>query len=88
MLRRCRFLSAPAVADNGIGLSPELVERAFTLLFSQGELTPDRSHGGLGIGLALVNSLVEPHRGQVYAASKGPGSGIEFAVVLPRIATP
>jgi signal transduction histidine kinase/ActR/RegA family two-component response regulator len=76
-----------AVSDNGMGMSPELVNRAF-MLFSQGELTPDRSHGGLGIGLALVKSLVELHRGYVYAKSQGPGLGSEFGVVLPRIATP
>jgi signal transduction histidine kinase/CheY-like chemotaxis protein len=76
-----------SVSDNGMGMSPELVKRAF-LLFSQGELTPDRSHGGLGIGLALVKSLVELHRGHVYAKSAGAGLGSEFGVVLPRIATP
>ena len=76
-----------AVSDNGMGMSPELVNRAF-MLFSQGELTPDRSHGGLGIGLALVKSLVELHRGHVYAKSQGAGLGSEFGIVLPRIATP
>ena len=70
--------------DNGIGMSPELMERAFGL-FSQAELTSDRVHGGLGIGLALVKSLVELHGGKVYAPSRGLGLGSEFHVVLPRL---
>lgn len=76
-----------AVADNGIGMSPELVNRAFKL-FSQGELTSDRSLGGLGIGLALVKSLVELHGGHVYANSKGQGLGSEFGIVLSKTAPP
>jgi signal transduction histidine kinase/CheY-like chemotaxis protein len=76
-----------SVTDNGIGMSPELVSRAFKL-FSQGELTSDRSHGGLGIGLALVKSLVELHGGHVYAKSKGEAMGSEFGVVLPKIVSP
>lgn len=72
-----------AVTDNGIGMSPELVRRAF-MLFSQGELTSDRSSSGLGIGLALVKSLVELQGGHVYANSEGLGLGSEFAVVMPR----
>ena len=76
-----------AVTDNGMGMSPELVRRAF-LLFSQGELTSDRSSGGLGIGLALVKSLVELQGGHVYANSEGLGLGSEFAVVMPRGVVP
>jgi CheY-like chemotaxis protein len=75
------------VADNGIGMAPELTERAFEL-FSQAERTSDRSAGGLGIGLALVKSLVELHQGKVALSSKGIGQGSEFTVVLPRIAKP
>lgn len=73
-----------SVLDNGIGMTAELTNRAFKL-FSQGELTSDRSQGGLGIGLALVKSLVELHGGHAYATSNGPGFGCEFGVVLPRI---
>ena len=72
-----------AVSDNGIGMAPELVARAFEL-FSQGERSADRSQGGLGIGLALVKSLVELHGGQVAADSAGPGRGSRFTVTLPR----
>ena len=76
-----------AVTDNGMGMSPELVRRAF-LLFSQGEMTSDRSSGGLGIGLALVKSLVELQGGHVHANSEGPGRGSEFVVVMPRRVMP
>ena len=71
------------VCDDGIGMSPELVARAFEL-FSQGERSADRSQGGLGIGLALVKSLVELHGGTVRAESGGPGRGSRFGVMLPR----
>ena len=72
-----------AVIDNGMGMSPDLLRRAF-LLFSKGELTSERSSGGLGIGLALVKSLVELQGGHVYANSQGLGLGSEFTVVMPR----
>lgn len=72
------------VADNGVGMAPPLIPRAFDM-FAQGERTPDRSQGGLGIGLALVKSLVELHRGGVSAQSKGPNEGTEFTVWLPRM---
>jgi CheY-like chemotaxis protein len=71
------------VHDDGIGMEPALVERVFDL-FTQAERTPDRSQGGLGLGLALVKSLVELHGGSVDAASPGPGQGSTFTVRLPR----
>ncbi|WP_296952873.1 PAS domain S-box protein [uncultured Massilia sp.] len=71
------------VGDDGIGMSAELVARAFDL-FSQGERSADRSQGGLGIGLALVKSLVELHGGTVRGDSEGPGRGSRFTVTLPR----
>jgi PAS domain S-box-containing protein len=71
------------VSDDGIGMSQELAGRAFEL-FSQGERSADRSQGGLGIGLALVKSLVELHGGGVRAESAGPGQGSRFHVLLPR----
>ncbi|MES2899871.1 MAG: PAS domain-containing protein [Pseudomonadota bacterium] len=74
-----------SVCDNGIGMTPELVLGAFEL-FSQAARSADRSQGGLGLGLALVRSLVELHGGQVRAASKGPGCGSQFTVQLPRLA--
>ena len=72
------------VRDNGIGMSSELLEVAFEL-FTQGERSSDRSQGGLGIGLALVRSLVQLHGGTVKVQSAGIGMGSEVTVVLPRL---
>jgi CheY-like chemotaxis protein len=70
------------VVDNGIGMAPELAARAFDL-FAQAERTSDRASGGLGLGLALVRSLVELHGGTVMCESAGPGRGSRFTVSLP-----
>lgn len=75
------------VSDDGIGMPPELVAGAFEL-FAQGQRSPDRSQGGLGIGLALVRSIVELHGGTVTAHSAGPGQGSMFTVSLPYQAGP
>ena len=72
------------VRDNGIGMSPELAAIAFEL-FTQGERTSDRTQGGLGIGLALVQSLVHLHGGTVRLHSEGAGLGSELTMVLPRL---
>jgi signal transduction histidine kinase/CheY-like chemotaxis protein len=72
-----------SVSDDGIGMESGLVERVFDL-FTQAERTPDRSQGGLGLGLALVKSLVELHGGRVNAYSPGVGQGSTFTVRLPR----
>jgi signal transduction histidine kinase/ActR/RegA family two-component response regulator len=71
------------VRDDGIGMEAGLVDRVFDL-FTQAERTPDRSQGGLGLGLALARSLVELHGGSVSAASPGLGKGSTFTVRLPR----
>lgn len=76
---------ALVVRDNGIGMPADLVESAFDL-FAQAERTPDRTQGGLGIGLALVKGIVELHGGTVTAHSAGIGQGSEFRVLLPRLA--
>ena len=73
------------VADDGIGIAPALQERVFEL-FTQSDRSPDRSQGGLGIGLALVRSLAELHGGTVCCRSDGPGTGSRFIVTLPRLA--
>jgi len=70
------------VADNGIGMSRELLSTAFDL-FIQGERALDRAEGGLGIGLTLVERIVRLHGGDVAAASDGPGRGTEMTVSLP-----
>jgi two-component system CheB/CheR fusion protein len=70
------------VRDNGVGMTPELLPQVFDL-FMQAERSPDRTRGGLGIGLTVVRRLVELHRGKVEASSPGPGLGSEFVVRLP-----
>jgi len=70
------------VSDNGTGIEPALLPHVFEL-FTQGERTPDRAGGGLGLGLALVKNLVALHGGDVWAHSNGSGEGSTFTVVLP-----
>jgi len=72
------------VSDSGIGISAELLPTVFDL-FSQAERTPDRAQGGLGLGLALVKSLVELHGGNVTVTSEGRNMGSEFTLRLPRL---
>jgi signal transduction histidine kinase/CheY-like chemotaxis protein len=72
------------IADTGVGIAPEMLERIFEL-FSQAEEGLDRSEGGLGIGLTLVRSLVELHGGSVVARSEGLGHGSRFTVRLPAL---
>jgi PAS domain S-box-containing protein len=73
------------VSDTGIGIAPALRTHVFDL-FAQAERTPDRSQGGLGLGLALVKSLVELHGGRVACHSEGLGKGSTFIIQLPRLA--
>ncbi|MCU0635019.1 MAG: PAS domain-containing protein [Gemmatimonadaceae bacterium] len=75
-----------SVRDTGTGIPPEQLGRVFEL-FTQVDGTPTRAQGGLGIGLALVRSLVQMHGGCVEAHSEGLGRGSEFVVRLP-LATP
>ncbi|HSI65174.1 MAG TPA: ATP-binding protein, partial [Candidatus Saccharimonadia bacterium] len=70
------------VRDDGAGIDVELVPRIFDL-FVQATRALDRAHGGLGIGLTLVQRLVHLHGGRVEAHSDGPGCGAEFTVHLP-----
>jgi PAS domain S-box-containing protein len=71
-----------SVRDNGLGMTPELLTRAFDL-FVQETRSLDRAQGGLGIGLTLVRTLVKLHGGSVRAHSQGPGQGSELVVRLP-----
>lgn len=75
------------IEDNGIGITPELLPRVFDL-FTQGEQGLDRSHGGLGVGLALVRRLAQLHGGDADAYSAGPDRGSTFTVRLPCIEIP
>ena len=75
------------VADTGIGIDPKLLPHVFDL-FTQGERTPDRAQGGLGLGLALVKSLVDLHGGRVTAESEGRGRGTTVTLTFPRLLVP
>ena len=70
------------VKDSGIGMSTEMLEHVFEM-FRQGRQAIDRAHGGLGLGLTIVKSLVELHGGSVQAFSAGQGKGSEFVIRLP-----
>ncbi|QKM49892.1 Autoinducer 2 sensor kinase/phosphatase LuxQ [Burkholderia glumae] len=75
------------VADNGTGISAELLPHVFDL-FVQSERTLDRALGGLGVGLAIVKRLVAMHGGTISAQSGGLGCGSTFEIRLPRISQP
>ncbi|MFL6678280.1 MAG: response regulator [Burkholderiaceae bacterium] len=70
------------VRDNGIGIDAELLPHVFEL-FEQGKRALDRTQGGLGVGLTLVQRLVQLHGGDVVASSAGAGQGSQFRVLLP-----
>ena len=70
------------IRDSGIGIAPDVLPHVFDL-FVQADPSSRRADAGLGIGLALVRSLIERHGGRVTAASVGLGHGSEFTVHLP-----
>jgi signal transduction histidine kinase len=70
------------VRDTGIGIPAELLPVLFKL-FTQLDRASDRTRGGMGIGLALVRSLIAMHGGSVSAHSEGLGRGSEFVLRLP-----
>lgn len=72
-----------SVRDQGIGIAPELLGVVFDI-FVQNRQSLERSQGGLGLGLAIVRSLVGLHGGTVTAHSEGEGMGSEFVVRLPH----
>jgi signal transduction histidine kinase len=73
------------VADTGAGIAAEFLPHAFER-FRQGDSSTTRTHGGLGLGLAIVRDLVEMHGGTVSAKSPGDGQGTTFTVRLPALA--
>ena len=70
------------VSDDGIGIAPEMLARVFDLFAREQSESNERD--GLGIGLALVQRLVQQHGGTITASSDGPGKGAEFVVRLPK----
>lgn len=72
------------VRDDGLGISADLLPHVFDP-FVQADRSLARSQGGLGLGLALVQSLVSMHGGTVRACSGGLGKGSEFEVRLPAL---
>ncbi len=81
-LRRVNSHVEITVTDSGEGISAEFLPHLFTR-FSQADTSISRRHGGLGLGLALVKSLVELHGGTVSATSAGLGQGATFLISLP-----
>jgi CheY-like chemotaxis protein/anti-sigma regulatory factor (Ser/Thr protein kinase) len=75
------------VRDNGIGIAPHRIPEMFQL-FAQGEQSIARSEGGLGIGLTIVQKLVELHGGRIEAHSDGPNCGSTFTVIFPAARHP
>lgn len=71
-----------SVADDGMGIAPEALTHVFDM-FARESRAPDVDRSGLGIGLAVVRSLVEAHGGRIEAHSAGPDRGSEFVVSLP-----
>jgi two-component system, sensor histidine kinase len=72
------------VADNGVGIPPDMLARVFDL-FAQVDRTLDRAQGGLGIGLSLVRSLMTLHGGGVSVHSDGADRGSRFTLRLPSV---
>ncbi len=70
------------VADNGIGIQSDKLDGIFEI-FTQADCTPEFSHDGLGIGLALTRRVLELHGGRISAYSDGPGAGSTFTMHLP-----
>ena len=70
-----------SVRDNGIGMEPEVIPRAFEM-FSRGQHPDVRSQSGLGIGLPLALRLAQMHGGTIEAKSEGAGKGSEFTLLL------
>lgn len=74
------------VEDTGIGIPTDMFEAIFEM-FGQVSSAINRSHGGLGIGLALAKKIIEMHRGTIKAYSAGEGTGSVFTVTLPCLPT-
>ena len=76
-----------SVADTGEGIPAEFLPHVFER-FRQADASEARSHGGLGLGLAIARHIVELHGGTVTAESAGPGRGATFSLHLPHVRHP
>ncbi len=74
------------IEDSGVGIAPSFLPHVFER-FRQADSSTTRRHGGLGLGLSIVKSLVELHNGAVRAESPGEGQGSTFRVTLPIVTT-
>jgi CheY-like chemotaxis protein len=70
------------VADTGIGIAPQIMDRLF-VPFEQGKAEITRRFGGMGLGLAISKAVVDLHGGKIWAASEGRDKGATFTVELP-----
>jgi len=84
-LERAGDRARVTISDQGEGIAAALLPHIFER-FRQADSSTRRRHGGLGLGLAIVRSLVELHGGSVSAASPGLGRGATFIVTLPLVA--
>jgi signal transduction histidine kinase len=75
-----------AVTDEGVGIAPDMIGKVFDAFVQEPQMLA-RSHGGLGLGLSIVKSLVEAHGGTASAHSDGPRKGSTFVVELPAVDT-
>jgi signal transduction histidine kinase/ligand-binding sensor protein len=85
VVQRDGAAASVGIADSGIGIAPEMLERVFEP-FTQADDSLHRTRGGLGLGLALVKGLVELHGGEIEVRSEGAGRGAAFTVRLPLAA--
>jgi signal transduction histidine kinase/ActR/RegA family two-component response regulator len=70
------------IEDTGQGIAPDFLPHLFER-FTQADTGSNRAHGGLGLGLSIVNNIVSLHGGRIEADSAGLGRGARFSVVLP-----
>jgi CheY-like chemotaxis protein len=75
-------MSSVTVRDTGRGIDPQFLPHVFDR-FQQEDSSTTRAQGGLGLGLALVKSIIQAHGGTVHASSTGSGKGSTFRVELP-----
>jgi two-component system NtrC family sensor kinase len=71
-----------SVTDNGRGMTPQTIERAFEPFFTE-RPNPDGRPRGTGLGLSITHAIVKDHGGRIAALSEGPGKGSQFIVELP-----